>query len=69
MAEVIGTALSIIGAVGILGQIFDGCIKAYEFFTTASKLRRDSELLVCKTQIDEMRLSIWAENGELWMGS
>jgi hypothetical protein len=28
MAEALGTALSIVGAVGVLAQIFDGCLKA-----------------------------------------
>jgi hypothetical protein len=59
MAEVLGTALGLVGAVGVLGQIFDGCIKAYAFFTSASNLGRDSERLVCKIRIEEMRLSVW----------
>ncbi|TAQ88527.1 hypothetical protein B7494_g3143 [Chlorociboria aeruginascens] len=59
MAEVLGTALGVIGAVGVLGQIFDGCIKAYSIFTTASNLGRDSERLVCKIRIEEMRLLVW----------
>jgi hypothetical protein len=59
MAEVLGTALGLVGAVGVLGQIFDGCIKAYAFFTTASNLGRDSERLVCKIRIEEMRLLVW----------
>ena len=59
MAEVLGTALGLVGAVGVLGQIFDGCIKAYAFFTTASNLGRDSERLVCKIRIEEMRLVVW----------
>ena len=59
MAEVVSTALGVIGAVGVLGQIFDGCIKAYAFFTTASNLSRDSERLVCKIRIEKMRLLVW----------
>jgi hypothetical protein len=59
MAEVLGTALSVVGAVGVLGQIFSGCIKAYAFFTTAANLGRDSERLVCKIRIEEMRLLVW----------
>jgi hypothetical protein len=59
MAEAIGTALSIVGAVGVLGQVFDGCIKAYAFFTTAANLGRDSERVVCKIRIEEMRLLVW----------
>src|SRR5882757_9165415 len=59
MAEVLGTTLGLIGAVGVLGQIFDGCIKAYAFFTTATNLGRDSERLVCKIRIEEMRLLVW----------
>ncbi|KAK6593014.1 hypothetical protein H4I96_11612 [Botrytis cinerea] len=58
MAEVLGTALSIVGAVGVLGQIFSGCITAYSLFTTASNLSRDSEKLICKIKIEEMRLTI-----------
>jgi serine/threonine protein kinase len=61
MAEALGTALGLIGAVGVLGQIFDGCIKAYAFFTTASNLGRDSERLVCKIRIEEMRLAVWGQ--------
>ncbi|QSZ28965.1 hypothetical protein DSL72_003472 [Monilinia vaccinii-corymbosi] len=59
MAEVLGTALSIVGAVGVLGQIFSGCITAYSLFTTASNLSRDSEKLTCKIRIEEMRLLVW----------
>jgi hypothetical protein len=59
MAEALGTALSIVGAVGVLAQIFDGCLKAYAFFTTAANLGRDSERLVCKIRIEEMRLLVW----------
>lgn len=59
MAEALGTALGLVGAVGVLGQIFDGCIKAYAIFTAASNLGRDSERLVCKIRIEEMRLIVW----------
>jgi serine/threonine protein kinase len=59
MAEVLGTTLGLIGAVGVLGQIFDGCIKAYAIFTAANNLGRDSERLVCKIRIEEMRLAVW----------
>ncbi|TGO87588.1 hypothetical protein BPOR_0217g00190 [Botrytis porri] len=59
MAEALGTALSIVGAVGVLGQIFSGCITAYSLFTTASDLSRDSEKLICKIKIEEMRLLVW----------
>lgn len=56
MAEL---ALSLVGTVGVLGQIFQGCINAYQIFTTASNLGRDSERLVCKIRIEEMRLLVW----------
>jgi hypothetical protein len=59
MAEVLGTALGVIGAVGVLGQIFTGCINAYQLFTSAANLGRDSERLVCKIRIEEMRLLVW----------
>jgi len=59
MAEALGTALGLVGAVGVLGQIFSGCIKAYSIFTSASNLGRDSERLVCKIRIEEMRLLVW----------
>lgn len=59
MAEALGTALGLVGAVGVLAQIFDGCVKAYAFFTTAANLGRDSERLVCKIRIEEMRLLVW----------
>ncbi|KAF7553290.1 hypothetical protein G7046_g7139 [Stylonectria norvegica] len=55
-AELIGTT---IGVVGILGQLFDGCIKAYGFFTTAAHLDVDSQRLLCKVRIEEMRLVVW----------
>ncbi len=57
--EVLGTALGVVGAVGVLGQIFTGCVRAYAFFTTAANLGRDSERLVCKIRIEEMRLLVW----------
>ncbi|KAI9734125.1 MAG: hypothetical protein M1818_006672 [Claussenomyces sp. TS43310] len=59
MAEALGTALGLVGAVGVLGQIFSGCIKAYALFTSAANLGRDSERLVCKIRIEEMRLVVW----------
>jgi hypothetical protein len=59
MAEVAGLALSVLGTVGILGQIFDGCIKGYRVFSSASHLGKDSERLVCKVKIEEMRLWVW----------
>ncbi|KAF2238201.1 hypothetical protein EV356DRAFT_300462 [Viridothelium virens] len=52
-------ALGIIGAVGVVGQIFDGCMKAYRIFTTAANQGRDSERLVCKIRIEEARLGVW----------
>ncbi|PQE11249.1 small s protein [Rutstroemia sp. NJR-2017a BVV2] len=42
-----------------MSQIFSGCIKAYSLFTTASHLTRDSERLICKIRIEEMRLLVW----------
>jgi len=57
--EVLGTALGVVGAVGVLGQIFTGCMRAYALFTTAANLGRDSERLVCKIRIEEMRLLVW----------
>lgn len=56
MAEVIGTT---IGVVGFLGQLFDGCVKAYGYFTTAANLDADSQRLLCKVRIEEMRLVVW----------
>ncbi|KAI9676991.1 MAG: hypothetical protein M1817_006830 [Caeruleum heppii] len=57
--ELAGAALGAVSVVGVLGQIFDGCIKAYAIFTTASNLSRDTERLVCKMRIEEMRLMVW----------
>lgn len=59
MAEAAGLALGIVGAVGVLGQLLDGCLKGYRIFTVASNLGRDSERLVYKVRIEEMRLMIW----------
>ncbi|KAK6067029.1 hypothetical protein SCUP515_10365 [Seiridium cupressi] len=56
MAEAIGTALAV---VGVLGQIFDGCVKAYSFFSKATSFDSDSQKLVCKIRIEEMRLVVW----------
>lgn len=56
MAEVVGTA---IGVVGLLGQLFDGCVKAYAYFTTAAQLDSDSARLLTKVQIEETRLLVW----------
>ncbi|KAI1870214.1 hypothetical protein JX265_006384 [Neoarthrinium moseri] len=56
MAEAVGTALAV---VGVLGQIFDGCIKAYSLFSTATSFDGDSQKLVCKVRIEEMRLVVW----------
>ncbi len=63
MAEAAGLALGVVGVVGFLGQIFDGCIKAYSMFTRASNIGRDSERLLCKIRIEEMRLMVW---GKAW---
>ncbi|KXH51434.1 hypothetical protein CSIM01_08220 [Colletotrichum simmondsii] len=56
MAEAIGTA---IGVVGFLGQLFDGCVKAYGYFSAAANLDADSQRLLCKVRIEEMRLVVW----------
>lgn len=48
-----------LAVVGLVGQIFDGCITAYALFTAARNLGRDSERLVCKIRIEEMRLRVW----------
>lgn len=55
-AELIGTT---IGVVGFIGQLFDGCVKAYGYFTTAANLDTDSQRLMCKVRIEEMRLVVW----------
>ncbi len=57
--EAAGVALGVFGAAGILGQLFDGCIKGYRVFSSASNLGRDSERLACKVRIEEVRLSVW----------
>jgi hypothetical protein len=56
MAEALGTA---IGVIGFLGQLFDGCVKAYGYFTTAANLDADSQRMLCKVRIEEMRLTVW----------
>ncbi|KAK8050663.1 hypothetical protein PG994_012393 [Apiospora phragmitis] len=60
MAEAVGTALAV---VGVLGQIFDGCVKAYGHFTTAAQFAQQSRGLACKLRIEEMRLVVW---GRAW---
>lgn len=57
-AELIGTT---IGVVGLLGQIFDGCVKAYGYFTAASNLDTDTARLQVKIRIEEMRLIKWGD--------
>lgn len=54
--ELVGTT---IGVVGLLGQLFDGCVKAYSYFTAAQHLDVDSQRLICKVRIEEMRLLVW----------
>lgn len=56
MAEAVGTALAV---VGFLGQMFDGCVKAYGYFSTATHMDGDSARLMCKVRIEEMRLVVW----------
>ncbi|KAK5990699.1 hypothetical protein PT974_08968 [Cladobotryum mycophilum] len=56
MAEVVGTTLAV---VGFLGQLFDGCVKAYGYFTMASHFDVDSQKMLCKVRIEEMRLVVW----------
>lgn len=56
MAEALGTA---IGVIGFIGQLFDGCVKAYGYFTTAANLDADSQKMMCKVKIEEMRLVVW----------
>ncbi|KAM5381012.1 hypothetical protein ACJZ2D_003127 [Fusarium nematophilum] len=58
-AEAVGAA---IGVVGVLGQLFDGCVKAYGFFTAAANLDTDSQRLLCKVRIEEMRLVVWGRD-------
>lgn len=60
MAEAVGTALAV---VGVLGQIFDGCVKAYGHFATAAEFAEQSRGLACKLRIEEMRLVVW---GRAW---
>lgn len=57
--EVAGLAFGVVSTVGLIGQIFDGCVKAYSYFTTAANLGKDSERLLCKIRIEEMRLLVW----------
>ncbi|KAJ4319131.1 hypothetical protein N0V84_006493 [Fusarium piperis] len=59
MAEAVGTAL---GVVGVLGQLFAGCVQAYGFFTTAANLDTDGQRLLCKVRIEEMRLVVWGRD-------
>lgn len=54
--ELVGTT---IGVVGLLGSLFDGCVKAYGYFTEAQHLDADSQSLLCKVRIEEMRLVVW----------
>lgn len=56
MAEVVGT---VIGVVGFFGQMFDGCVKAYGYFSTATQMDTESQRLMCKVRIEEMRLVVW----------
>ncbi|KAI9893518.1 MAG: hypothetical protein M1814_006314 [Vezdaea aestivalis] len=57
--EVAGFAVGAVTAIGLLGQIFDGCVKAYSLFTKATNYGKDSDRLMCKIRIEEMRLMVW----------
>ncbi|KAG9507448.1 hypothetical protein J7337_001000 [Fusarium musae] len=59
MAEAVGTVLAV---VGVLGQLFDGCVRAYSLFTAAANLGTDSQRLLCKVRIEEMRLVVWGRD-------
>ncbi|KAH7170965.1 prion-inhibition and propagation-domain-containing protein [Dactylonectria macrodidyma] len=59
VGEIIGTTLAV---VGVMGQLFDGCVKAYSFFATAANLDGDSQRLACKVRIEEMRLVVWGRD-------
>ncbi|KAF7546362.1 hypothetical protein G7Z17_g8493 [Cylindrodendrum hubeiense] len=59
VGELIGTTLAV---VGVMGQMFDGCIKAYGFFTTAANLEGDSQRLSTKVRIEQMRLVVWGRD-------
>ncbi|KAF4337045.1 small s [Fusarium beomiforme] len=59
MAEAVGTALEV---VGVLGQLFDGCIRSYSLFTAAANIDTDSQRLLCKVCIEEMRLVFWGRD-------
>lgn len=66
MAEIVGTT---IGVVGFLAQLFDGCVKAYGYFTVASNLDTDSQRMMCKVRIEEMRLVVWGREWGVAEGS
>ncbi len=57
--EVAGLTIGVASAVGVLGHVFDGCVKAYSYFTVAANFGKDSERLLCKIRIEEMRLMVW----------
>lgn len=59
MAEAVGTALAV---VGVLGQLFDGCVRAYGHFATAARFEGDARRLGCKVRIEEMRLLVWGRH-------
>jgi hypothetical protein len=59
MADPLSTAFSFLGAVGVLGQLFNGCMTAYSLFTSAANQPQDSGKLIVKIRIEEMRLSVW----------
>lgn len=59
MAELFGVATGALGAVGLLAQLFDGCVKAYGYFSSAARLDADAQRLLTKVRIEEMRLVVW----------
>ena len=59
MAEAVGTALAV---VGVLGQLFDGCVRAYGHFAAAAGFEGDARRLGCKVRIEEMRLLVWGRH-------
>src|SRR5437762_8729161 len=51
-----------LGAAPIAGALLSTCFKGYRLLSEASCAGEDAQVLVCRLQIEENRLRLWAED-------
>ena len=54
-----------ISAVSLTFQVFAGCIKGFVLLSTAHNLGKDSSTLICMLNLQELRLTEWAQRAGL----